>query len=267
MLTRVLITVKTYPTLSRKYGELVCTAGFREDGSWVRIYPIPFRDLPYETRFKKYQWIEVDLERNDRNDPRPESHKVLNLEGIRTVGDVPTGPGWRARRELVLRNVHSNLARLLQETRDPRRGTSLATFKPSRILDFKCKPVDPRWNPDKLAQFQQTDLFREYGDIAEVAEKIPWRFSIRFEDDSGRISHMLIEDWETCQLYRNCVRSGDAPEAAAEKVRQKYLTLARTTDFHLYLGTTLRFHNIGPNPFIIIGTFYPPPQAPDLFDV
>ena len=40
---RVLIIVKTYPTLSRKYGETVCTAGLREDGSWMRIYPVPFR--------------------------------------------------------------------------------------------------------------------------------------------------------------------------------------------------------------------------------
>lgn len=31
---KVLLTVKTYPTLSRKHGELVCTAGAREDGSW-----------------------------------------------------------------------------------------------------------------------------------------------------------------------------------------------------------------------------------------
>lgn len=37
---RVLITVKTYPTLSKKYGETVCTAGIRPDGSWVRIYPV-----------------------------------------------------------------------------------------------------------------------------------------------------------------------------------------------------------------------------------
>ena len=40
---RILVTVKTYPTLSRKYGETVCTAGIREDGTWVRIYPVPFR--------------------------------------------------------------------------------------------------------------------------------------------------------------------------------------------------------------------------------
>jgi hypothetical protein len=42
---RILITVKTYPTLSRKYGETVCTAGIRPDGSWVRLYPVPFRRL------------------------------------------------------------------------------------------------------------------------------------------------------------------------------------------------------------------------------
>ncbi len=39
---RVLITVKTYPTLSGKYGETVCTAGVRQDGTWVRMYPVPF---------------------------------------------------------------------------------------------------------------------------------------------------------------------------------------------------------------------------------
>jgi hypothetical protein len=60
-LTKVLITVKTYPTLSTKYEELVCTAGFREDGSWIRIYPVQFRNRPYGQQYKKYQWIEIDL--------------------------------------------------------------------------------------------------------------------------------------------------------------------------------------------------------------
>ena len=49
--TRVLIAVKTYPTLSEKYDELVCTAGFLEDGTWIRIYPIPFRKLSYDKRY------------------------------------------------------------------------------------------------------------------------------------------------------------------------------------------------------------------------
>lgn len=49
---RVLVTVKTYPTLSRKYGETVCTAGVRADGSWVRIYPVPFRRLDQKEQYR-----------------------------------------------------------------------------------------------------------------------------------------------------------------------------------------------------------------------
>ncbi|MYB37591.1 MAG: hypothetical protein F4Y26_09450 [Gammaproteobacteria bacterium] len=43
---RVLITVKTYPLPSQSYDELVCTAGVLEDGSWVRIYPVPMKSRP-----------------------------------------------------------------------------------------------------------------------------------------------------------------------------------------------------------------------------
>lgn len=74
---RVLITVKTYPTLSRKYGETVCTAGVREDGTWVRIYPVPFRRLNEEQQYKKYDWLEVRLVRNT-TDPRPETYRPFD---------------------------------------------------------------------------------------------------------------------------------------------------------------------------------------------
>ena len=42
---KILILVKTYPSLSKKYEELVCTAGMDENGDWFRLYPIPFRKL------------------------------------------------------------------------------------------------------------------------------------------------------------------------------------------------------------------------------
>jgi hypothetical protein len=51
---RLLITVKTYPTLSRKHGETVCTAAVRADGSWVRLYPVPFRLMDYKDRYAKF---------------------------------------------------------------------------------------------------------------------------------------------------------------------------------------------------------------------
>lgn len=70
---QILITVKTYPVISKKYGELVCTAGIRADGSWVRLYPVPFRLLDYPKRYKKFDWIETDLAKS-RKDRRPESY-------------------------------------------------------------------------------------------------------------------------------------------------------------------------------------------------
>ena len=59
--TKVLITVMTYPHPSRGYQELVCTAGVTDSPEWVRLYPLDYRYRPTSQRFKKYQWIEVEL--------------------------------------------------------------------------------------------------------------------------------------------------------------------------------------------------------------
>lgn len=58
---RILITVMTYPHPSKKYMESVCVAGINESGQWIRLYPIDYRYQPQKNRFRKYQWIEVDL--------------------------------------------------------------------------------------------------------------------------------------------------------------------------------------------------------------
>ena len=38
---RIYIVAKTYPIISKEYSELVCTAGVLEDGSRIRLYPVP----------------------------------------------------------------------------------------------------------------------------------------------------------------------------------------------------------------------------------
>src|SRR5690606_29597430 len=155
-LTRVLITVKTYPTLSAKYDELVCTAGFREDGSWVRIYPIPFRKLPYEQQYRKYHWIEIDLVKNEK-DFRPESFRPVSLDAeIKLIGDIkPDGGAWVDRREIVLKKVYRNLSHLLAEAKSEGINTSLAVFKPTVVKDFIIEEVPGEWSPDKIAKLQQ----------------------------------------------------------------------------------------------------------------
>lgn len=127
--TKVLICVKTYPTLSEKYDELVCTAGVKEDGSWIRIYPVPFRKLNYDKQYSKWQWIELDLIRNSK-DLRPESYRP-NLESpISLLEKVGTEHSWAERKRLVLQDVKTNMSELIAEAKDP-----LLSEPPLRFLN------------------------------------------------------------------------------------------------------------------------------------
>jgi hypothetical protein len=263
-LTKVLITVKTYPTLSTKYEELVCTAGFREDGSWIRIYPIQFRKKPYNEQYSKYQWIEADLVKNEK-DFRPESFRpASNDTEIKILETIkPDGDSWNERRKIVLRKVYHDLTKLISEAKDRSICTSLAVFKPTSISEFIIVADEREWDKNKLALLQQGNLF-ETGSAKnlEVVKKLPYKFSYRFVDEVGRESTLMIEDWELGQLYWNClVRHNGDEEAACNDVRQKYFTdFSKNKDLHLFMGTTKEFHaKNAPNPFIIIGAFYPKP--------
>lgn len=260
---RILITVKTYPTISTKYGELVCTAGLREDGSWIRIYPVPFRQLEAYRKFPKYSFIEAEVIRNTK-DARPESHKV-STDTIELTGEeLDTHDHWRDRREWILKRgvVHTNITRLIEANK--RGELSLATFKPTRISGFKIEPDTPDWGDAKLAAVdalaRQGDLFSGWKglDLARLVRKLPWKFSYTIEDDEGRQSTMMIEDWEIGELYWNCQQTSKTSEEAADKVRHKYLTEFATKDLHLFLGTTKKYDRWASNPFVIIGVFYPP---------
>src|SRR3954471_11993346 len=132
---RVLITVKTYPTLSRKYGETVCTAGIREDGTWVRIYPVPFRRLQDDEQYKKFDWLELDLIRS-KTDFRPETRHPADPHQLVPRAHIDTKDEWRERRRLLLKTakVFTNLDLLIAAAKA--NELSLAVFKPSAIKDF-----------------------------------------------------------------------------------------------------------------------------------
>jgi len=99
---KVLVTVKTYPLPSESYGECVCTAGVREDGSFIRLYPIDYRMRPYGQWYDKYQWIELEVEKNER-DPRPESFRPVSGTTITRIGKpILTKNKWAERKQYVL---------------------------------------------------------------------------------------------------------------------------------------------------------------------
>ncbi len=268
-LTKVLIAVKTYPTISLKYDELVCTAGFREDGTWIRIYPIQYRKKDFKEQYKKYQWIELELEKNP-SDFRPESYRPKTLDTeIKIIGQIDAdGDTWEDRRKFVLQKTYTNLANLIKEAKDRSIQTSLAVFKPSNVIDFIWEDVERTWDDKKIAKLKQYNLFESSASNRfDVVRKLPYKFSYVFTDDSGKESTLMIEDWEVGALFWNTLKKYNNEKTACEAVRAKYLNdFAKTKDLYFFLGTTAQFHLVAPNPFVIIGTFHPKKKSQIAFD-
>ena len=265
-LTNILIAVKTYPTLSETYNELVCTAGFLEDGSWIRVYPVPYRKLKYADQYEKWQWITVDVVKNTK-DFRKESYRPISTEPDIQKGEtLSTANGWTLRKQIVLQHVYTNMTDLITEAKDKDIGTSLAVLKPREVLDFVWEDDEREWDKQKLeaiyARQKQLSLFdtEETQRIFQVAKKLPYKFSYIFTTDDGVQRKLMIEDWELGMLYWNCLYAAKGDEdIACRKVKEKYFDwMTSKCDLYFFMGTTKKFHNVAPNPFIIIGTFYPP---------
>lgn len=270
---KILVTVMTYPALSDKHFETVCTAGFREDGSWIRIFPVPYRVLlgrDESKRYHKWQWIEVDLERNYAHDRRRESYHIKNIDSLRLLGRIDGKQvNWDSRICWVLKNkkVYHNMTELLEDTK--RDDTSLVVLKPSQIRDVVYKREDMSKFEEKLkrqedkykAELLQMKLFEDEFEMSETfkfAEKVPYKFSYVFTTKDGKQRSLMIEDWEIGMLYRNMFLRYQDEAIACEKVREKYLKMAQD-DLYLFLGTSFEWHmKNADNPYMIIGVFAPP---------
>lgn len=266
---RLLNLVKTYPTLSTKYGETVCTAAIREDGSWVRLYPVPFRRLGETEQYKKYDWIECRIVRNTQ-DRRPKSYRPVDESELQPIAHIGTQDQWNERRRIVLgkAKVSHALDELIHGAKQ--NEISLAVFKPAKVIDFIAEREESRvWDPKKLsamrAHIDQLSLFddNEWRKTFRVISKLPYKFSYRFEDSNGQRSQLQILDWEIGALFWNCLwrDQHQNEQAAIENVRAKYFDEPTTKDLHFFLGTTLQFHSVAPNPWLIIGVFPAPYQT------
>ena len=255
---KILILVKTYPTKSNKYIETVCTAGIRKDGSWVRIFPIPFRRLEDYQRFKKYQWIECTLFKSQK-DNRPESYHIDNYDDICLCEALNTDNCWEARRKAILEKVRifTKIAELSDAVEN--NTASLAVFKPQIVkMDYEknreFKTSDENFDKYQLAQldmFEKNDWRINFKDV----EKIPYNFIYEATDEEGKTFRHKIIDWEINALFlRQKKKKGE--EKALEDVLKKYRGFLDKDkyDLYLYLGTIHQFQQRNfSDPWIIIG--------------
>ena len=257
---RVLIAVRTYPVPARSGAEVSCTAGITTDGKWIRLFPLPYRFLEEDQRFRKYQWIDVETTRAT-NDPRPESHK-LKADSIVIGSTISPADGWRERRKLFHHLMGPTFCGL-QKQRDEQLWPTLGIIKPRKITRLIIEQTSSTWNNKELAALSQLDLF--FTAPKTQLEKLPVIFKYEFVcEDAACPGHACTcTDWELGQSYRKWKRQyGDQWEDA---FRLRYETEMRDKfDTHFFVGNLHQY----PNAWIVVGLFYPPkpaPVEPDLF--
>ena len=252
-LTKVLITVMTYPYPSRKYRETVCTAGITESGRWVRLYPVDYRYRPVRQRFRKWQWIEIALgPRGHGADQRIESREP-DLSTLRILGKpLATKDNWRARRDIIERLPHHTVREL--ESLYEAKRVSLGIVRPKNVLDLKVTRVKPEWPAKYQSLWSQMRLFGRQKPL----RKIPYKFQYVFEcEDSGKPHKTMNEDWELGVLFLKERERKGSEDAAVQSVRQKFLDeiCGPDKDTRFFMGTRHPY-----NQWLVVGTFWPPKE-------
>lgn len=265
----VLVTVKTYPSPSDKYGETVCVAGVRLDlgvPSWIRLYPMKFRLVDYDQQFVKYEIIRVPVMPTGGRDPRPESMRPdqTRLESVRKV---PSDHNWVERRQLMRPLIGATTtcaliaANKVVDYSQP--APSLGLIRPLRV-QVSVADGDP-WDERQLSKVikaSQPDLFNTEG--FKELEPAPFRVSLRYRcEEQGCGGHQVsLLDWETGQAGRRWLRESGSTRAR-QMLKDKYEELLDADrDAHLYVGN-LHQHR---ESFSALGVWSPKLEPPDLFD-
>lgn len=256
-----IVTVKAYPQSSEKYGEAVCVAGIRLDAppSWVRLYPIEFRDLPWAQRFRKYDRIR--LEGSRRFDDRPESY-YPDERSIEIVENVSSSNGWARRRELIEGiEIHTMCDLQRRQEHD---GTSLGMVAVAETPDLEIEErsrIDLVREGDRLLAARRDDLFGDLDDAQRrqvLTPLEPFPFYVRYVWSCGTRNcsghRQSIIDWELVEAWRSW-RRRYSDDGVWDAIRRRWIDemFADDRTTFLFAGNM----HARPKQFLVLGVFWP----------
>lgn len=256
---RILILAKTYPSPSAQYVETSCVAGVNEHGAMRRLYPVPFRMIEEGQQFQKWQWVEVRVEKANK-DHRPESHRVF-VDTIVCGGVLSRSREWAERWEW-LEKIPCFLSLAALEAARIDEGLSMGLLRPKAMLGLDVVKARNRdWTEEErtklLREQMQGNLFSEADARQQVRtlRKVPFDFYYRYSCETlageTECRHKIV-DWEVGALYWNCWRShGNNWE---RPFRAKLEDQLGQRELMFLMGNQHRFQE----QWLIISLLYPP---------
>lgn len=261
---KILILAKTYPSPSAQYVETSCVAGISENGAMRRLFPVPFRMVEDGQQFKKWQWIDVRVEKATK-DHRPESHKVY-VDTIHCGDVIDTKKSWGSRWEWLEKMPAFTSFEALDAARLADR-VSLALLRPKRLLGLDItKARNPDWTDEErenlLQEQMQGNLFSEVEERKQVKQlrKVPFDFHYRYVCDTpeGEKQHRhKIVDWEAGALFWNCYQK-HGTTGWEQPFRAKLEEDLGSKELMFLMGNQHRFQD----QWLIVSLIYPPKRKP-----
>ena len=252
----VLITVKAAPNPSERYGETVCVAGLSTDlhrRGWIRLYPINFRELVTEERFRKYEIVGVEA-KPARNDQRRESWKPVLATLKREAFLKP----WQPRRAWLDPYIEESMCRLYRAARADANSQSLALIKPKDVGGIDIEP-HPGWTAAEQAKI---DMYVNQLDLFGTPDRTPLEpprfkafYRYRCYDTRCKGHRQGMLDWEFVAYQRNRLAGIQAQDAAAALAARFYDDLcADDRDVAFYVGNQAKRAHV----FSVLGVYWPP---------
>jgi hypothetical protein len=232
---RVLVLVKAAPNPSKTHGETVCCAGVTAAREWRRLFPVRFRHLSGERRFRRWEWVRYRWSRS-RDDPRPESRRV-HEESIAPDGVIPERERADLLGPMILRACSEATAR----------GHSLALVRPKGTRFYakkkSVKDVAEEREAFVRAMRQGSLLDRELA----AYEPAPYDFRMKVEDADGHHDYGC-GDWETAAAFFN-LRRRYGEEAALRHLSEQYNVVRPGRGMVLAMGTVKK----RPDQWLLLG--------------
>lgn len=258
------LVVKAAPERSSKYGETVCTALLLDNGSMIRIYPVPWSTF-WTGQFSKWVRVEATVVPSDERASRPESHKLqsalVKLDSpLVKKGKTP----WEARKALVAKAV---VAGGLRHLRDDQQQTkrSLGVVRVRELIDFRITaPLDKIVEQADYRISSQQTLTGETITEGSRIDKLTHVFRYRWrcdgpccdDDAEGQGYHdTTCEDWEMFESFREWRKRYTVDAELLNALANRYYSEVGQSDLHFFLGTPSDPKT--QNSWMIVGLFYP----------
>ncbi|WBB57432.1 hypothetical protein O7601_12430 [Verrucosispora sp. WMMD573] len=246
--------MKAAPSPSARYGETVCVGALGLDPPWTRwtrLYPIHFRELAADSRFRKYDIVRLQA-MPAKKDVRHESWTPI----VDTITTEQHLANQQSRRNLLDPLVEDSMCRLNEQTRDAPSARSIALIRVADVSSMQIKR-HRGWSAEdrrKIAGYlNQLDLLEPSKPTPLQAPRFTGSYRYRCADRRCRGHQQTLWDWEFVALQRRLTQLTDAE--AADQLRRKFLgqLCASDRDVAFYVGNQAA----RPHSFSIGGVYAP----------